>query len=1041
MSKILVIDDNASNRSLIVTLCEHLQHTCIEAANGLVGLQTAIDQQPDLIICDILMPVMDGYEFVRQLRADPSSAHIEVIFYTANYSEQEARSLAQASGVYRVLTKPCESAKIVETIQSALANTSKPSHLPAVSSFSEEHLRLITNKLAEKANELEHTNQRLTTLIDLNLQLASVKDSRHLLQRVCAGARELIGASHAFLTVREKNGDIGFYLFTSGLSDIDAAKLPTPSVHYDIIAKAIDRWDGPHFQNPSNNPTDAGLPGGYPEVRHGVVAPITSLSYIYGWLLLINKVGAVCFTEEDAYILSIQAAQVGRIYENGSLYHQIEQRNAMLQNEIEERRRADEALQKSSATMFQLISQAPVSIAMFDRNMDYIACSGSWVKDHGYGDDNLIGKNHYEILPVAEKWREIHQQGLAGHTIKNDEDFWVDADNKKHWIRWAVVPWNDENGTIGGIIISLEDITAKRSAEEELRIAAIAFEAQEGIMVTDAEHEILRVNQAFATITGYSPEEAVGRQPSIFDPDRQEIEFKNVVLAALEQSHYWNGEVWNRRKDGEIYPEWLTISAVIDPSGEVSHYVYSFFDISQYKAAEVKIEHLAFYDPLTSLPNRRLLLDRLHQAVTSSSRHQRYGALLFIDLDNFKVLNDTKGHTTGDLLLLEVAERLQDCIRESDTVARLGGDEFIVLLESLHENSQEAVDISKSIAEKILDQLSRNFMLDGYEYQSSASIGISLFRHHEMDAEELLKRADAAMYQAKAAGRNTLRFYDPAMQDALESRAALERDLRDALANNQLQLYYQMQAYHNRQIISAEILLRWLHPHHGFISPLKFIPLAEETGLIVPIGQWVLEAACTQLKAWEGDVNTAFLKLSINVSARQFHQDDFVDQVKHAVLSSGIDPDKLDIELTESIVLDDIAETIRKMEALRAIGVRFSMDDFGTGYSSLSYLTRLPLDKLKIDQSFVRNIGVKDTDAVIVQTIIGMAENLGMEVIAEGVETEEQRAFLEAHGCPVCQGYLFSKPVPLAEFERQLSAAVASPAQPDATELSLDQAD
>jgi diguanylate cyclase (GGDEF)-like protein len=492
------------------------------------------------------------------------------------------------------------------------------------------------------------------------------------------------------------------------------------------------------------------------------------------------------------------------------------------------------------------------------------------------------------------------------------------------------------------------------------------------------------------------------------------------MSASLRQAHYWHGEIWNRRKNGDIYPEWLTISAVLNPAGGVTHYVYSFFDISQYKAAEDKIEHLAFYDPLTGLPNRRLLHDRLQHVVTTSGRHQRYGALLFIDLDNFKVLNDTKGHTIGDMLLVGVAERLQSCIREIDTVARLGGDEFVVLLENLHENMEIAASTSESVGEKILHQLSQNFELDGYVYRSSASIGISLFCQQEVSAEELLKRADTAMYQAKSAGRNTLRFYDPAMQHALESRAALETDLRHALDQKQFQLYYQMQAYHNRQIISAEILLRWVHPERGMISPMEFIPLAEETGLIVPIGQWVLESACAQLKAWENDVDTAFLKLSINVSPRQFHQDDFVDQVRKTVLESGIDPDKLDIELTESLVLDDINETIRKMEALRDIGVRFSMDDFGTGYSSLAYLTQLPLDKLKIDQSFVRNIGVKDSDAVIVQTIIGMANNLRMEVIAEGVETEAQRIFLEKNGCPVCQGYLFGKPVPYEEFMRQL---------------------
>ena len=1020
MSTILIIDDNLSNRELIITLCRHMGHECMEAADGLEGLEVARAVRPDLIICDILMPTMDGYEFVRQVRADPRIADSRVIFHTANYSKTEAQSLAQAAGVHSILIKPCEPQEIIHAIEDALDESPDPKVAPAELEFDREHLRLITDKLAEKAYEQERINQRLTALIDINLKLASVKDAQLLLHEVCEGARQLIDARFALLSVREKNGETGFYLFTCGLSEAEIAKLPEASVHYDLIAQATDQWDSIRLTNPSGDPRAAGLTRDYPDIWNGLIAPINSLSYIYGWLFLANKVDAEGFSEEDSYMLTILAAQVGRIYENGSLYTQVAQRHAQLQSEIEERRRAEDALRKSSATMHQLISQAPISIAMFDRNMDYLVCSNRWIKDHGQQEESLIGKNHYAIMPVAEKWREIHQLGLAGQTIKNDEDFWIGPDGKKHWIRWAMVPWNDDTGAVGGIIISLEDITESRLAEEELRIAAIAFEAQEGIIVTDADNAILRVNQAFTAITGYGAEEAIGKTPGMLDSGNHDADFYRKLSAALKKAHYWHGEIWHRRKNGEVYPEWLTISAVLDPAGDVSHYVYSFFDISQYKAAEDKIEHLAFYDPLTGLPNRRLLHDRLHHVITSGGRHQRFGALLFIDLDNFKVLNDTKGHTVGDMLLVGVAERLQACVREVDTVARLGGDEFIVLLENLHENAEIAASTSESVAEKILHQLRQDFTLEGYIYHSSASIGISLFSQQEVNAEELLKRADTAMYQAKSAGRNTLRFYDPAMQHALESRAALEMDLRHALENNQLQLYFQCQAYHNRQIISAEILLRWIHPQRGMISPLEFIPLAEETGLIVPIGQWVLESACAQLKAWEHDMETAFLKLSINVSARQFHQEDFVEQVTQTVLKSGIDPDKLDIELTESLVLDDINETIRKMEALREIGVRFSMDDFGTGYSSLAYLTQLPLDKLKIDQSFVRNIGVKDSDAVIVQTIIGMASNLRMEVIAEGVETEAQRAFLEAHGCPVCQGYLFGKPVPYEAFMDQL---------------------
>ncbi|MGZ8252994.1 MAG: putative bifunctional diguanylate cyclase/phosphodiesterase, partial [Methylophilaceae bacterium] len=373
----------------------------------------------------------------------------------------------------------------------------------------------------------------------------------------------------------------------------------------------------------------------------------------------------------------------------------------------------------------------------------------------------------------------------------------------------------------------------------------------------------------------------------------------------------------------------------------------------------------------------------------------------------------------GDQLLEEVAYRLRASVRECDTLARLGGDEFVVLLEDLGTEAEAAATVAKQIGEKVLGVISRPFTLNGDEFHYTASIGIALYCEYGT-VEELLKHADLAMYQAKMAGRNTLRFFDPAMQAIVTARASMERDLRYALEQNEFKLYFQSQVYHSRQIVGAEVLLRWQHPVQGLISPLDFIPLAEETGLILPIGQWVLETACAQLKRWESNLYTRHLQLAVNVSALQFRQLDFVDSITHLVKTFAIDPDKLKIELTESVVLDDVDDTILKMNALREIGVRFSMDDFGTGYSSLSYLTQLPLDQLKIDQSFVRNIGMKPSDSVIVQTIIGMSNNLGIDVIAEGVGTEEQRKFLEQHNCPLCQGFLFSKPVVLEAFEQLL---------------------
>lgn len=444
-------------------------------------------------------------------------------------------------------------------------------------------------------------------------------------------------------------------------------------------------------------------------------------------------------------------------------------------------------------------------------------------------------------------------------------------------------------------------------------------------------------------------------------------------------------------------------------------------DIARRKEAEDKIEQLAFYDPLTGLPNRRLMQDRLQHSIAASSRLQRYGALLFIDLDNFKTLNDTKGHNVGDKLLMMVAQRLDACVREGDTVARFGGDEFVVILEALSDSLDQAAAKAEAAGEKILHAMSEPCQLQGEDYHGSASVGVSLFRDRDISAEELIRRADTAMYQAKRSGRDTLYFYDPAMQAALEARLQMETDMRMALEEKQFCLYYQPQVDTDGNVIGAEALIRWMSPKKGMISPCQFIPLAEETGLIVPIGNWVLNTACRKLKIWESNAVTAGLQLAINVSARQFHQDDFVQQVLSAVSDNRIRAGSLKLELTESLILDNVDSAVDKMNALKDAGVRFSMDDFGTGYSSLSYLTQLPLHQLKIDQSFVHKMHDKPVNAVIVQTIIGMADNLDIEVIAEGVETEEQFQFLKDHGCPLFQGYHFGKPMPEKEFEQALT--------------------
>jgi diguanylate cyclase (GGDEF)-like protein/PAS domain S-box-containing protein len=563
-----------------------------------------------------------------------------------------------------------------------------------------------------------------------------------------------------------------------------------------------------------------------------------------------------------------------------------------------------------------------------------------------------------------------------------------------------------------------------RDQSKRLHLAARVFAtASEGITITDAEGKILDVNTAFTAVTGYAREEVIGKSPRILKSGRHSAEFYEKMWQAIRSTGRWQGEIWNRRKNGEIYPEWLTITAgtaVGEKGGEISHYVATFSDITQRKKDEAEIYLLAFYDPLTELPNRRLLMDRLHhRQLAGRGLAIDHAALLFIDVDNFKTLNDIRGHDIGDMLLIDIAQRLRTSAREGDTVARLGGDEFVVMLEGLSAAPEKAAAQAKVVGEKIHRTLNKPYWLGDFEHHSTCSIGISMFDSHG-SAEELLKHADTAMYEAKAAGRNALRFFDPAMQAALEARARLEADLRQALEQKQFVLHYQIQVDAKQQAVGVEALLRWNRPQHGLALPGGFIPLAEETGLIQTIGHWVLNTACAQIKAWESNAATRGLVLAINVSARQFNAEDFVQQVESTLLGSGIDPSRLKLEITESMLLHDVEKVISTMRQLKALGVSFSIDDFGTGYSSLQYLKRLPLDQIKIDQSFVRDIAVDANDQAIVRTIIAMAQSMNLGIIAEGVETEQQRQLIASKGCYNYQGYLFGRPVPIDEFERML---------------------
>ncbi len=564
------------------------------------------------------------------------------------------------------------------------------------------------------------------------------------------------------------------------------------------------------------------------------------------------------------------------------------------------------------------------------------------------------------------------------------------------------------------------DMTAAKLQVEKQRIAAIAFESLAGICVTDPQGVILQVNHAFTALTGYSAGEAVGKTMRLLHSGHHDQAFYQAMWKTLQTRRAWQGEIYNRCKDGSIMAEWLSISAIASSDGAVSNYVGTFYDITSDKAAQEQVSHMAYFDALTQLPNRRLLQDRITQTLAAMQRSPVHGALLFLDMDNFKAINDTRGHDAGDLLLIEVASRLLATVREGDSVARIGGDEFVILLDQLGANEADAANQAKLIGRKLLDTMMRPYMLGDFEFHCSASIGITLFAGGASSAQ-LLQQADLAMYEAKKLGKNTLHFFDPKMQAAVTARAALEQDLHQALIQREFQLYFQPQVNAKGKIVAAEALLRWYPRGRMPVSPAAFIPVAEETGLILPLGRWVLATACAQLKQWALQPKTQGLKLAVNVSARQFLQPDFLAQVQESVLANRINPALLMLEVTESLVLN-VADAIARMNALRHHGLTFAIDDFGTGFSSLASLTQLPLDQLKIDQSFVRRMTKNPIDATIVRTIIAMAHSLELEVIAEGVETREQQAMLAGYGCNFYQGFLFSPAVDIASFEALLDA-------------------
>jgi len=618
---------------------------------------------------------------------------------------------------------------------------------------------------------------------------------------------------------------------------------------------------------------------------------------------------------------------------------------------------------------------------------------------------------HPEDRPLVEALRQGQRQAddrlqILEFRVRHHDGSW-------RWVesRSRTIEHDDKGGallTIGTML----DITPRKAAEAERQLANLVFTGiSDGICITDAKRCILRINEAFCRITGYSAEEVLGEDPRLLKSGVQGPAFYRDMWSKLERFDNWQGEITNRRKDGSLANEWLSISCVRDGEGQVTHYVGFFSDLSERQAAAERIQYLSSYDTLTELPNRNLFTDRLEQSLLTARRFERGTALILLDLDRFRFINDTLGPPAGDTILIEVARRLQLQVREGDTVGRRGSNEFGFVMANLsHERDALA------LAQRILDAIAVPFAVAGQTVALTASIGISVFPKNGDSGETMLKTADAALQRAKQAGRNTFRFYSPEMDADATRRLALETALRDALARNELNVYYQPQiSLDSGRMIGMEALLRWSHPQLGAISPSEFIPIAEETGLIIPIGEWVLRAACQQTKRWL-DLGLLPLRIAVNLSPRQFRQADLLTIVADALAESGLPASALELEITESSFIDDIEEAVALCRKLKGLGIKLSLDDFGTGYSSLAYVSRFPFDKIKIDQGFIRDIIENPVNAAIATAAIVMARSLNLSVLAEGVETEAQASFLRSRRCDAIQGYLFSPALPAEEF-------------------------